>query len=96
MVRTISGANSEYSGLRCGREVVGILSRITSSDSHENTGGDNSGGSGVQRGGTYATLGQVDDSAVRAASGHYIVGDKVNTSNNARSSTFVWLVGERM
>ena len=54
-IRTVSGANSEHSRLRGRRDIAGILSLVTGSDGHEDTGGDGVRSSGVESRRTCAT-----------------------------------------
>lgn len=83
-VGAVSSANGEDGGLRGGRVVCSIAAIVTSSNSHENTSGDSVGGSGVDSSRFATTKRHVGNSAVGAAAGLSVVGDEVDTGNDAR------------
>lgn len=83
-VRAVSGTNGEDSGLRGRRGVGSVYGRVTCGNSHEDTGADSVGSGRVDSSRAAATERHVGNSAVGAAAGPDIVGNKVDTSNDTR------------
>lgn len=81
-VVAVSGTDGEDGGLGSGGDVGGLLGLVTGSDGEEDTGGDDTGGGGVDGSRLAATERHVGNSTVGAAAGLDIAGYEVDTGND--------------